>query len=156
MADTDFNDILDHWQKQGKGRYRFEGDTGVRNFEQLVKDIGYDQGIENFLADNPGAIETLLEWISEHAEKGGSEWKENLAEACDYQEDEEQEDENYEEDGDIFLTEHSNDGTNWIKIGTWLLDSQEQGEELVEQFQNTSKFVITKNGKTIKEFLPKE
>jgi hypothetical protein len=89
IEDTCFDDILDHWQKQGKGRYRFEGDTGVRNFEQLVKDIGYDQGIEHFLADNPGAIETLLEWITDNAEKGGIEWKINLADNCDYQEEDE-------------------------------------------------------------------
>lgn len=84
LENEDFDDILDHWQNQGKGRYRWEGDSGVRNFEELTKAIGYDQGIDQFLADNPGAIETLLEWIAEHAEKGGIEWKENLAKACDY------------------------------------------------------------------------
>lgn len=88
LEDTDFDDILDTWQDRKPGRFRWEGDSGVRNFEQLVSDLGYDQGIENFLADNPGAIETLLNWISEHAEKGGSEWKENLAKACDYDDEE--------------------------------------------------------------------
>lgn len=91
MANADFNDILEHWQDKAPGRHRWEGDSGVRNFEQLVKDMGYDYGIENFLADNPGAIETLLEWIADHAEKGGIEWKINLADNCDYQEEEEEE-----------------------------------------------------------------
>ena len=89
----DFNDILDHWQKQGKGRYRWEGDSGVRNFEQLTKDIGYDQGIEHFLADNPGAIEALLEWIADNAEKGGIEWKIDLADNCNYEDQEPEDDE---------------------------------------------------------------
>jgi hypothetical protein len=96
LEDTDFDDILDTWSNCQRHSYRWEGETGVRNFEQLVKDIGYDQGIENFLADNPGAIETLLNWISEHAEKGGSEWKENLAKSCDYKPEDEETDEDEE------------------------------------------------------------
>ncbi len=90
LENVDFDDILDHWQNKEKGRYRLEGDSGVRNFEQLTKDIGYDQGIEHFLADNPGAIETLLEFISEWSQKSGIEWKQNLANACDYTPEEEE------------------------------------------------------------------
>ena len=84
IKDTDFDEIFDHWRSKKRHGHHWEGDTGVRNFEDLTKDIGYDQGIDQFLADNPGAIETILEWIAEHAEKGGIEWKENLAKACDY------------------------------------------------------------------------
>lgn len=99
LENVDFDDILDKWQNSRKGGYRWEGDAGVRNFEELTKAIGYDQGIEHFLADNPGAIEGLLEFISEYAEKSGSEWKENLAEACDYQPEIE------ETDDDVIITE---------------------------------------------------
>lgn len=94
FEDEDFDDILDHWCQRHPHGYRWEGESGVRNFEQLTKDIGYRQGIEEFLADNPGAIETLLEWISEWSEKGTG-WKTKLAEACNY-ESKEDEDDNYE------------------------------------------------------------
>lgn len=80
----DFDDILDHWQSQRPRRYHFEGESGVQNLEQLVKDIGYDNGIEEFLADNPGAMEALVNWISEWADKG-TEWKTKLAEASGYE-----------------------------------------------------------------------
>jgi len=114
LENTDFDDILDQWCQKHPYGYRWEGDAGVRNFEQLTKDLGYDYGIENFLADNPGAIETLLTWISEHAEKGGSEWKENLAKSCDYEEEadkeEDEETEETEEEKITYVVEHS-DGT---------------------------------------------
>lgn len=94
MATDDFEDILNHWQNQQPGRHHFEGERGVRNLEQLVKDIGYDNGIEEFLADNQGAMEVIVEWISEWAEKGGIDWKINLADNSNYEpEDDEEDDE---------------------------------------------------------------
>ena len=171
LEDTDFDDILDHWQKKKKHGYRWEGETGVSNFENLTKDIGYGQGIEEFLADNPGAVEKLLEFILEHAENGGSEWKTNLAKACDYEPDEEIEIassptliwpvegscDSEPDDEVLYLKEFINDGTKWVCIGKHSLQTQEEGEEIAKRFMKTwSKFVITKNNDIIKEFLPKE
>lgn len=50
-----------------------EGARGVNNFEKLCKAIGYDKNgafinaspILNFLSDNSGAIEALIEWIGD-------------------------------------------------------------------------------------------
>jgi len=87
LEDIDFDNILEHWQNKARLSFRWDGRTGVSNHEDLTKSIGYSQGIEEFLADNPGAVEKLVEFIKEHAENGASEWKTNLAEACDYEPD---------------------------------------------------------------------
>lgn len=60
--------------------FHFEGERGVRNMEQVMKEVcGYksDWGgvLQNFFADNPGAIEAVLEWVSS---QNNSEWQENL------------------------------------------------------------------------------
>lgn len=55
--------------------YSLEGERGVSNFSKLVRVIGYDN-LDEFLADNFGAVTALVEWI------GGQdveEWKEKLA-----------------------------------------------------------------------------
>lgn len=39
-----------------------EGTRGVKNLESLLNQIGYD-GLGDFLADNPGAIDAVLRWI---------------------------------------------------------------------------------------------
>lgn len=57
--------------------WNFEGDTGVRKFGKLVGEVcGYDN-ITSFLADNPGVMEVIVEWISNEVDNGG-EWQENL------------------------------------------------------------------------------
>jgi hypothetical protein len=60
--------------------YHFEGERGVDNFEKLVKQLGYQSvfghgPIESFLADNPGAIEAMIEWIKT---RPSPEWKQAL------------------------------------------------------------------------------
>jgi hypothetical protein len=66
------------------GRLRTEGCDGVRNLEQLCQDLGYRDGqfigqhyIANFLADNPGAVELLFEFIQNRVAQN-EEWQENL------------------------------------------------------------------------------
>jgi len=60
-----------------------EGESGVRNLEQLVETLGYGQGfmrnraIEDFLTDNPGAVEAVLNFIGEWVERN-DEWAEAL------------------------------------------------------------------------------
>jgi hypothetical protein len=97
LQDTDFEDILDHWQSKESGRYRWEGERGVENFDTLVQDMGYRRGIDEFLSDNPGAIEALLVWVGDHADNDGIEWKESLAESCGYEEESDEEESDEEE-----------------------------------------------------------
>jgi len=75
-------DILERYISEHR-MHHFEGTTGVRQFEKLVEDMGYTDGqfigrhgILNFLADNPGAIQALIEWIEQ---SNVPEWEENLS-----------------------------------------------------------------------------
>ena len=67
------SDALEQWQSSNNA-YHFEGNRGVRSFDQLVRAIGY-RGLDNFLADNPGAVEAILTWIGE---QDNEEWTEAL------------------------------------------------------------------------------
>ncbi len=42
--------------------YSWEGSRGQRNFEQLIGVMGYSN-LEEFLHDNPGCIEAMVDWI---------------------------------------------------------------------------------------------
>lgn len=46
--------------------YNFEGFDGVDNLETFLEIVGNYNSIPEFLADNPGAIEALIEWIGDH------------------------------------------------------------------------------------------
>jgi hypothetical protein len=83
---NDIDTQLDKFIDQNR-MYHWEGSTGVRNLEHLVKAIGYNDNygdaIRNFLCDNPGAIEAMVEWIRGSRCK---DWAEMLAEevsTCD-------------------------------------------------------------------------
>lgn len=43
--------------------YNFEGLRGVNNFETVVEFICGYQTIHEFLEDNPGAIDAMVDWI---------------------------------------------------------------------------------------------
>ena len=66
----DFDEVLQRWQEQEKA-YHYEGTQGVDNLEKLCKAIGYTRNgayigaspIFNFLADNSGAIDAIIEWM---------------------------------------------------------------------------------------------
>ncbi len=80
----DANELFDNYLEENFNRHRYEGTVGVRNLEQLFNDLGYSEGqfvghhyIANFLADNPAAIELLVEFVAERI--GTSpEWQESL------------------------------------------------------------------------------
>ena len=60
--------------------YHFEGERGVNNLEKVMKEVcgyGSDWGgtMRNFFSDNPGAIEAVLQWVSEQQ---STEWTANL------------------------------------------------------------------------------
>lgn len=61
-------DLLEAWRNENRARC-MEGDSGVEKLSNLFKAIGYkdDFGgvIHNFLADNSGAIEAILEWMEQ-------------------------------------------------------------------------------------------
>lgn len=57
--------------------HSFEGDSGVRKFERVVREVcGYGT-IEEFLADNPGAMNGLIDFIDKWSERN-QEWEDNL------------------------------------------------------------------------------
>lgn len=90
----DLYDVLDTYLKQER-MYCMEGDSGVRKFEKLVKDMGdyggsFGDPISEFLADNPGALTAMVEWIGE---QNVQEWTQNLADCTDYVDEEDEEDE---------------------------------------------------------------
>ena len=65
-------DLIEQWRSENRA-HCMEGVTGVRNLEKLCGVIGYKEGdfigsevaLMNFLADNSGAIDALLEWMGE-------------------------------------------------------------------------------------------
>ena len=60
-----------------------EGEQGVRNLEQMCEALGYGEGfmrgraIEEMLADNPGAVEAVANFLAEWAERNGA-WARGL------------------------------------------------------------------------------
>lgn len=57
--------------------YHFEGSGGVNDFTKFVKILGYGD-IEDFLADNSGATNAMVEWIQT---VNSPEWKASIEEA---------------------------------------------------------------------------
>ena len=81
MADVNglLNDYID------QENLRFEGDRGVRDLEKLVEVLGYDSrfaasSIHNFLSDNPGAMEAIINWIGE---QNSQDWADSLSDELD-------------------------------------------------------------------------
>ena len=67
------------------GLHNFESYRGVRNLKIAIGDIcGYDGNLDEFFADNSGAIEAVLNWI---LESNIPEWKQNLADMATIDED---------------------------------------------------------------------
>lgn len=64
----DFSDKIDTFIDENR-MYHFEGERGVRDFEKLVEALGYGghygTAINQFLADNSGAIHAMVEWIKD-------------------------------------------------------------------------------------------
>ena len=95
----DTNDLFESYiEEEFRGYFRTEGTEGVRNLEKLCEGIGYGEGqfigrhyIANFLADNPGAVELLFEFIRDGVcDQYNTEWQESLN-LEEYRKDEEDE-----------------------------------------------------------------
>ena len=78
--DTD-DDKLEQYIRL-KRFYHFEGESGVRKLETLVKDIGGYNSLHDFLADNPGACEAIMNFVQEFLPRN-SEWEDNLTEVIE-------------------------------------------------------------------------
>ena len=74
--------------------WNFEGPSGVDKLKKVIRDVcGYRdhfQGsLEEFLADNPGAVDMIVEWIRNHI-NFVEEWQENLADQTEFDDEEEE------------------------------------------------------------------
>lgn len=79
----DINELFDKYLKDNR-MWRMEGTDGVRNLETICANLGYTSGqfiganpIMNFLADNPGAMEAIVEFVRDHIGHI-PEWQESL------------------------------------------------------------------------------
>jgi hypothetical protein len=94
------NDLIQEWQNEKKAHH-FEGSRGVQNLCKLTGAIGYrdrmnrmgyygDAPLGNlidFLEDNPGAMEAIVNWIGE---QNNDEWKEAIESELPEREDEDE------------------------------------------------------------------
>lgn len=55
--------------------YSFEGNKGVQHLVQIAQDVCGYKSLIDFLEDNPGSIEAIVDWICEYS---SGEWTENL------------------------------------------------------------------------------
>ena len=81
MQDT--NELFDKYLDDNR-MYHFEGTDGVRKLDDLCANLGYTRGqfiganpLMNFLADNPGAMEAVVEFVRDQIGRI-PEWQENL------------------------------------------------------------------------------
>jgi len=72
-SEMDLGDMIDKWL-QANRMYHFEGSRGVSNFDKLIRVIGY-RSMDEFLSDNSGCIESIIEWIKD---QNVSDWAANL------------------------------------------------------------------------------
>jgi hypothetical protein len=95
------------------GYFRTEGCEGVRNLENICRDLGYSEGqfvghhyIANFLADNSAVVELLFEFIRDGVcNPHNPEWAESLdLESYQKNEDEDEYNEFVVEDDEIVMT----------------------------------------------------
>jgi len=75
------SELLTKWLEVKKV-YRFEGESGVRDLEQLFTAMGYadryQDPIRYFLSDNPGVCEAIVTWVEEQLDRGSPEWIKGL------------------------------------------------------------------------------
>jgi hypothetical protein len=94
LKEANPSEILYEYCEQNK-IWHFEGDSGLRNLNQLTKNMGYGghgfkygSSLEEFLSDNPGAQTAIMEWIGENINE---EQVENLANEIELDETDEEE-----------------------------------------------------------------
>ena len=67
-------------------KLRFEGESAIKSLNKITKQLGYQEqsyrngtSLEEFLKDNPGCCQAIIEWIIENMDMI-SEWKEGFEE----------------------------------------------------------------------------
>jgi len=71
---SDLMSLIEKWQDRNKS-YSFEGYRGVQRFVELLRVMGGYRDLDDFFADNSGAVEAVLQWA---ADRNVDEWEENL------------------------------------------------------------------------------
>jgi len=61
-------DLIEKYIDQEK--MHFEGGRGVNHFEKIIRVFGY-RDMDNFLEDNPGCLQRMVEWLME---QNSEEW----------------------------------------------------------------------------------
>lgn len=85
--------LMETWIDANRA-YTNEGMQGVRNLTKLIQDLDHSYRdtfggpLISFLADNPGAIQAVMEWVDGQLLRN-KEWQENLkasinADECKY------------------------------------------------------------------------
>ena len=64
-AKRSMSQLIEEWM-DAKQYHSFEGASGPRQFDELTKILGY-RDLDEFLADNSGCMEAMLEWVGDHA-----------------------------------------------------------------------------------------
>lgn len=72
--------------------WSFDGHSGVDKFKKIIREVcGYrdhfQNNLEEFFADNPGATEMVVEWIRNNINTV-DEWQENLVDQVEVDEEE--------------------------------------------------------------------
>lgn len=78
-------ELFDAYIEQNR-MWHFEGNQGVRRLEKVVREVCDYGDLQQFLADNSGAVEAVVNWIRE---ANCPEWKENLEELMEVEVEEE-------------------------------------------------------------------
>ena len=88
VEEITFDEVFNEYQNEKK-MHCMEGRRGVNNLACIARSLGYFDrtymgqfdtnaslgDLIEFFEDNPGAIDAVVEWISQN---GNDEWKENL------------------------------------------------------------------------------
>lgn len=73
IGDMPMSELVYTWLDKNNS-WQLGGESGLHNVERLTRALGYDN-IDNFLEDNSGALQAIVEWISG---QDNEEWRENL------------------------------------------------------------------------------
>lgn len=74
--DLEFGEALEKYITINR-MWHFESDSGVRNITRIAEAIGYKQGLQEMLADNPGMQNAIVEWLMQ---QNIQEWTDSLVE----------------------------------------------------------------------------
>jgi hypothetical protein len=99
--ERDGEELIEAWRDQNRA-HSFEGESGIAKLEQLCETLGYRNNgfrfgdpIQQFLCDNPGACDAIVEFITEWTDRN-DEWRENIADSLEPEDDDEEDSEDEE------------------------------------------------------------